>query len=109
MFELNCFIGVEVHADDHYESFNAACKIVFLFLRDIFSLANFLSVDSDIESKSLNNTFLIIIEILFLICFPVLRTLNQKFSINVELRKQDFFSREIISHHSRFVNKELIH
>ena len=84
MFELICFIGVEVHADDHYESFNAACKIVFLFLRDIFSLANFLSVDSDIESKSLNNTntFLIIIKILFLICFPVLRTLNRKFSNN---------------------------
>ena len=32
----------------------------------------------------------------------------QKFSINADLRKQDFLSAEKISNHSRFVNKDIM-
>ena len=56
-----------------------------------FNMINFLlqiwSIDSNMEWKPLNNTNLNIIEIFFL---PVLRTSNQKFSNNIDLRKQDY-------------------
>ena len=51
-------------------------------------------LDSNIDSKSWNNTFLNIIELLLLFLFPVLITLNAKFGSNIDFRKVDFLSHE---------------
>ena len=56
---------------------------------------------SNIERKSLKNTYLNITEILFLLF------IFSSFSNNIDQRKQDFLSEEKISDSSRFVNKEL--
>ena len=54
-------------------------------------------LDSNIESKSSNNTYLNIIKILFLLLifyFQYKDHQMQKFSRNVDLRKHDFLSQE---------------
>ena len=97
------------------------CTPLFHFLNVIeskffywahFFICVYLSFCSNIDSKSLNNTSLKIIEILFLLLlflFPVLITSNVKFGSIIDLRKQDFLSAEEISELSRFVKKYVTH
>ena len=66
---------------------------------------------SNIDSKSSNNTFLNIIEILLLLLFfqfPVSIKSNAKFGSSIDSRKLDFLSAEKISERSRFVNKYIM-
>ena len=67
-------------------------------------------LDSNIESKSLNNTFLNIIELLFIISYFFQFEDHQigNLSNNIDFRKLDFLSEEKISQCSRFVNKDVM-
>ena len=77
-------------------------SLILKMYQHVFAVAKTFRLDSNIESKSSNNTYLNFFEILF---FPVLRTSNQNFCNNIDLRKQGFLSAEIISHRSHFVYK----
>ena len=70
---------------------------------------NFEILDSNIESKSSNNTYLNIIKLFFLIFFFQFEDhLIRKFSNDIDFRKLDFLSEEKISERSGFVNKDVM-
>ena len=58
--------------------------------------------------KSLNNTWINIIKLLFSFFFPFEDHRIGKFSNNIDLRKLDFLSEEKISECSSFVNKDVM-
>ena len=94
---------------NYLKNFNTL-NIISIF----YSPASKVLLDSNIDSKSTNNTYLNIIELLFLLLFfYFLYELHRmrKFGSKGDFRKVDFLSAEKINHRSRFltnVNNENI-
>ena len=67
-----------------------------------------MTLDSNIELKSSNNTHLNIIKLCFYIYFFNLKIIESENLVLTLTRKLDFLSEEKISERSRFVNKDVV-